>query len=158
MYLNAALASCLCTYPKRKGQESNVLASSHPTVQRLIDKETGVFPRYCVRCKQWKPFKDFKGSYQLAGVYCASCRDIRNSPKVRRAQENAAGRQPLGKRQRFLVLRRDNFACQYCGRSAPNVTLHVDHKIPVALGGTNDFTNLVTACADCNLGKSATAI
>lgn len=39
---------------------------------------------------------------------------------------------------------------------APDVKLHVDHVTPVALGGTDDPSNLVTACADCNGGKSAT--
>jgi hypothetical protein len=36
------------------------------------------------------------------------------------------------------------------------VKLHVDHVTPVALGGTDDPSNLVTACADCNSGKAAT--
>jgi hypothetical protein len=41
---------------------------------------------------------------------------------------------------------------------APDVKLHVDHVTPVALGGTDDPTNLVTACAECNGGKAATPI
>lgn len=59
----------------------------------------------------------------------------------------------LSKRIRFEVLQRDNFTCQYCGRSKPDVVLHVDHIKPVCEGGQNDLLNLVTACADCNLGK-----
>jgi hypothetical protein len=31
--------------------------------------------------------------------------------------------------------------------------LHVDHIKPVAGGGTNEITNLITACATCNSGK-----
>ncbi len=63
---------------------------------------------------------------------------------------------PLQPKVRFAVLNRDGFSCRYCGRSAPDVDLHVDHVIPVARGGTNDLDNLVTACADCNLGKGVT--
>lgn len=55
---------------------------------------------------------------------------------------------------RFEVFNRDNFTCRYCGRSSPEVQLHVDHVHPVVLGGTNELSNLVTACKDCNLGKS----
>lgn len=33
-------------------------------------------------------------------------------------------------RTRFRILERDNFTCQYCGNKAPDVILHVDHKIP----------------------------
>lgn len=62
-------------------------------------------------------------------------------------------RKPLSKRIRFEVLRRDNFTCQYCGRKASEVELHVDHIRSVATGGENEMENLITACVDCNLGK-----
>jgi hypothetical protein len=54
---------------------------------------------------------------------------------------------------RFIVLTRDNFTFRYCGRRSPDVTLHVDHVIPVVDGGSNQIHNLVTACDICNLGK-----
>lgn len=66
-----------------------------------------------------------------------------------------AERKSLSKKTRFEVFKRDSFKCQYCGRTAPDVTLHVDHVKPVAEGGTNDIMNLVTACFECNLGKGA---
>lgn len=55
--------------------------------------------------------------------------------------------------RRFALLRRDNFTCRYCGRSAPAVELHVDHARAKANGGEDADHNLVTACIDCNLGK-----
>lgn len=54
---------------------------------------------------------------------------------------------------RYKVLARDNFTCQYCGQYAPNVRLEVDHIVPVADGGTEDMSNLVTSCWACNQGK-----
>lgn len=60
------------------------------------------------------------------------------------------------KRTRFEVLKRDGHACRYCGGKAPDVVLTVDHVVPVALGGSDDPTNLVAACKDCNAGKSST--
>jgi hypothetical protein len=56
---------------------------------------------------------------------------------------------------RFDVLKRDRFTCSYCGRTPPEVLLHVDHIIPRADGGPDDFENLTAACSDCNLGKGA---
>ncbi len=53
---------------------------------------------------------------------------------------------------------RDRFRCHYCGAPAPDVQLHVDHVVPVALGGATTADNLVTACTDCNLGKGAKPI
>lgn len=62
----------------------------------------------------------------------------------------------VSKRLRYEILRRDNHACRYCGATAPSATLTVDHVVAVALGGSDDPANLVTACTDCNSGKSAT--
>ena len=66
-----------------------------------------------------------------------------------------AERKQLSKKMRFEVFKRDSFTCQYCGASAPEAILEVDHIVPVAKGGTNDILNLVTSCRDCNRGKSA---
>lgn len=63
-------------------------------------------------------------------------------------------RKSISKRKRFEVLKRDGFRCFYCGRTPPEVVLQVDHVLAVAKGGTADLANLVTSCADCNLGKS----
>lgn len=71
-------------------------------------------------------------------------------------QARASRRSPLPASIRFAVLVRDNYTCQYCGRSAPEgVVLHVDHRLPVSRGGSDNLDNLVTACAECNLGKGA---
>lgn len=61
----------------------------------------------------------------------------------------------VSKRTRYEVLKRDNHTCRYC-RSTENA-LTIDHVVPVALGGTDDPTNLVAACKDCNAGKSSTS-
>ena len=60
-------------------------------------------------------------------------------------------------RQRFIVLRRDNFKCSNCGRSPatdPETILHVDHIKPWAKGGETVLENLQTLCSKCNIGKS----
>lgn len=59
---------------------------------------------------------------------------------------------------RFDVLSRDGFTCQYCGKSAPDVELEIDHVVPVARGGGNDKANLIAACDVCNSGKKAKLI
>lgn len=61
----------------------------------------------------------------------------------------------VSKRLRFEILRRDDFRCRYCGLKAEAAELRVDHVIPVALGGSDEPANLVTACEPCNTGKSS---
>lgn len=61
----------------------------------------------------------------------------------------------ISKRLRYEVLRRDNHTCQYCGAKAPEAWLDVDHVFPQSLGGSDEPSNLVAACKDCNAGKGA---
>lgn len=57
-------------------------------------------------------------------------------------------------RVRFQILRRDGFRCRYCGASpSDGIRLVVDHIVPVADGGTDDWDNLAAACHECNAGK-----
>jgi 5-methylcytosine-specific restriction endonuclease McrA len=45
--------------------------------------------------------------------------------------------------------------CAYC-RCKLGADLHIDHVMPLALGGPNERSNLQLACASCNMAKSAT--
>lgn len=61
----------------------------------------------------------------------------------------------VGVKTRFEVFKRDRFTCSYCGRTPPEVLLECDHIVPRAAGGSDDMSNLTTACATCNSGKAA---
>lgn len=63
----------------------------------------------------------------------------------------------ISRRLRFEILRRDGHTCRYCGATAPDAPLTVDHVIPQTLGGSDEPANLVTACQPCNAGKSSIA-
>lgn len=75
----------------------------------------------------------------------------------RSIRTEADGIMPVTKRTRYEVLKRDNHTCRYCGATADDGPLTIDHVTPVALGGSNDPSNLVTACRDCNYGKGSTS-
>lgn len=62
-------------------------------------------------------------------------------------------RKTLSKKIRFEVFKRDNFTCQYCGKTPPSITLEIDHINPKSRKGNDDINNLVTSCFDCNRGK-----
>lgn len=63
----------------------------------------------------------------------------------------------VGLSKRFAVFERDNFTCQYCGRSVRQhkTVLVVDHIQPKKRGGEDQIDNLMTACVECNSGKRA---
>jgi 5-methylcytosine-specific restriction enzyme A len=51
---------------------------------------------------------------------------------------------------RTYVLQRDRHQCRQCGTST---SLEVDHIIPLAVGGSNDLSNLQVLCGPCNRQK-----
>jgi 5-methylcytosine-specific restriction endonuclease McrA len=59
---------------------------------------------------------------------------------------------PLGVTRRG-VLKRDNFSCQYCGRTQSSSDLTLDHVLPRSRGGKNTWENVVAACKPCNHRK-----
>jgi hypothetical protein len=75
--------------------------------------------------------------------------------EARITQSDERGSRTISKSLRFMVLRRDDFACTYCGRKPPEVQLQIDHIVPWSSGGGTMMDNLRTACAECNIGKGA---
>ena len=70
--------------------------------------------------------------------------------------ERIAMRKGLNGRLRVKILMRDKSTCQICGKTPKdNVTLHVDHILPVSRGGTNEESNLRVLCHTCNTSKGA---
>ena len=105
--------------------------------------------------KEWKE----KNRERLKKEYKE--KSLTNEWRIKRHEAYIKYREKYGKQSsdgtsytiRFQVLQRDNFTCQYCGRKAPEVILHVDHKIPKSKGGKSNQDNLITACFECNMGK-----
>jgi len=53
------------------------------------------------------------------------------------------------------LFRRDRHTCIYCLTSLPDRHLTRDHVMPLSRGGQDIWTNVVTACRDCNQRKAA---
>ncbi len=58
----------------------------------------------------------------------------------------------------IFLFARDDYQCQYCGRRSselkPRESLTRDHLVPMSRGGTNEWSNVVTACSSCNTRKA----
>lgn len=48
------------------------------------------------------------------------------------------------------IFLRDGFKCRYCGKTADDARLRIDHIYPISKGGKSEFGNLITVCDPCN--------
>ena len=55
---------------------------------------------------------------------------------------------------RVNVYGRDGYRCQYCGSKCSTKELTYDHVTPRSQGGKTTWTNIVSACMDCNSKKA----
>lgn len=66
---------------------------------------------------------------------------------------NARKRKPLGWQECLVVAMSSPNVCGQCGREPPEVTLEIDHILPVSRGGTNAGLNLRFLCSRCNRSR-----
>lgn len=125
-------------------RKRNFRMNQNPKVEAWYKKHGGrPVWRYCLICGQ-----RFIANTSIGGgrtkIYCSDrCSYIR----ARRNREVTY----------WIILNRDNFTCQYCGRNPTedNVKLAFDHIKPKLDGGRDTLDNLVTACKQCNSAKGS---
>lgn len=90
-------------------------------------------------------------SYSRGQKLCRDC-------QTKKAKEKARLKYHLSSHPSdyWQILNRDNFQCQYCGRTPTrdHIKLHLDHIKPQVDGGKTEIDNLVTTCDKCNIAKS----
>lgn len=57
------------------------------------------------------------------------------------------------KEKKLKILGKSKGRCACCGKPLDVHTMTVDHVIPLSKGGTNETSNLVALCEDCNVQK-----
>jgi 5-methylcytosine-specific restriction endonuclease McrA len=75
-------------------------------------------------------------------------------PAVVRLKKRVARMKKDVKFSRANVYQRDEHRCQFCGEKKSTRQLTYDHVKPFSRGGKTDWTNIVTACGDCNRRKA----
>lgn len=75
---------------------------------------------------------------------------------ARRARRNGVEVLEFTLRDHSRLFRRQRGLCLYCGERKG--TLHMDHVIPLYLGGRHSVGNIVLACEDCNKLKGGMSL
>jgi hypothetical protein len=102
-------------------------------------------PYVVINVADTTPMKVYLNDIIVSSIVPAA---IETGPNVIRILRTAI---PL--RKRLDIFRRDNFTCSYCGNFFPVSQLEADHVTPVCQGGTDEDSNLTTACINCNRSK-----
>jgi len=81
------------------------------------------------------------------------CPDCRRANTARRKAQGLTGERGsthASRKRRERTLQAAGHRCHYCGAPASIE----DHYLPLARGGTDDESNTIAACVDCNREKS----
>lgn len=107
--------------------------------------------RPCEYC--WETFEPHKSTQKYCNEECQKkASNLRD--KKRRIKNIIKGTGGAYLRLRFKILNRDNFTCQYCGRTVEDgIKLEIDHIHPESKGGKTTIDNLIVSCNLCNIGK-----
>jgi len=123
-------------------------------VAEVVDVSDGQFEFHGFQ--SWREISEFKRSNGLEGEdseWVATVSSEIEVPRVIRLLFYDRFPQrgvPLNRRNLFA---RDENKCQYCGDRFASSELSVDHVVPISMGGTTCWTNVVCACTECNKRK-----
>ncbi len=125
-----------------------------------------IFTRYKYCASDYEFYQDYDMKGQIikfkeiaTGKHYSECNEfsmwsLSNNKDILKKKTPRGTKSRISPKERFAVFQRDGFKCQYCGATKDKKELEIDHKKAVSHGGTDEFNNLITACIDCNRGKS----
>lgn len=100
----------------------------------------------------------FQGKVEILDYHNTSAKTVSSQfqlPSVLRLKKYVSSRKSSRlKFSRENIYLRDSFTCQYCATQFPAKLLTLDHVVPASKFGRKDWTNVVTACRDCNHKKA----
>jgi 5-methylcytosine-specific restriction endonuclease McrA len=99
----------------------------------------------------------FQGKVEVLEYHDSFARSAHKSfklPSVMRLKRYVTPRKSTRiKFSRENIYVRDGYTCQYCAQQYPTKELTLDHVVPASKFGRKDWTNVVTACRQCNHRK-----
>lgn len=103
----------------------------------------------CPGCQETKPISTFplRPDGRSRKSHCLQCRLAANARRRARKAESLV--EHLTPEDIRSIWDRFDSRCYVCSAPAE----HLDHVVPLALGGEHVYENLRPACADCNLSK-----
>jgi len=80
--------------------------------------------------------------------------DIPKDAPKKSVSDKKVRRKRLAKAQKNLILRSQHHKCALCQTDISKLPVHYDHRIPLAIGGSDEIENIQALCPNCHALKS----
>ncbi len=81
--------------------------------------------------------------------------DTGSEKNMDNAAENKNKRKTFTQEERMAIYRKTKGHCYICGEFVDFDSFEIEHRMPLAKGGTNDFENTFCSCHTCNSMKGS---
>ena len=134
---------------------------SQTTIYNIIHNNSYLHPRFFPEGKQRDELTQFQERVKEQNPKYRqkkrqqAIRDLKLQIKgVKKSNRNAYANKRKHEEYYNEVLERDGYKCVYCNVDLKTVDFHIDHRIPINDGGSNNISNLQATCVTCNLYKN----
>jgi 5-methylcytosine-specific restriction endonuclease McrA len=164
--LRANKGLCICCSAVLERRTGKFCVNCRPFINSLVQRLSRLRRvKVCEICGQ-----SFTNAQSQSSKYCSNAcykqtpekrQLIKSSRAKRRAKVHSVTIEPVNPRSVFI---RDGWCCVYCGTTVREYAANgwlagdeatLDHVKPLSLGGEHAYSNLVTACCQCNSKKGA---
>lgn len=112
-----------------------------------------VVKQYMKKTGEYYRYKPYNHKYYISekSKLNKRARDLKRRVLLK---NNGCGVSYLNSNTIELIIEKYDRKCVYCGIDCIDI-YHIDHKIPISIGGDNSFDNLALSCPHCNLSKGS---
>jgi len=132
------------------GEEQDITAALWSIVYPFPDQT-----KCCNICNRILPLtEEFFLKKRAREEFCRYCKDCMRARSRKRRALKAQATGSFSENDVRRQYESQNGKCWWCGKLVGD-TYHVDHRVPLSRGGSDDATNIVIACPHCNMSKGA---
>lgn len=140
----------------------NIAIGDEKTVLKFCFERRAIM-KVCTKCAEYLPATEFTMTSRGYKPSCKACERKRvkqwaaDNPKKERAKSirrrERGGGVNFGLSVRRKLFEMQGGRCFYTNALLEIMAAHIDHKVPVSRGGTNDLSNLALCTPEANLLK-----